>query len=87
MTTAKEILDKHVGIEILKPYPNVEDAMIEFAKMHVERALQKAYKRGRIVNQDGEKCIAYGFSNGGGWKSGEIDKHSITNAYPVSNIK
>lgn len=35
MKTAKEILDKHVGIEILKPYPNVEDAMIEFAKMHV----------------------------------------------------
>ena len=87
MKTAKEILDKHVGIEILKPYPNVEDAMIEFAKMHVERALQKAFKEARIELQDGSKVVAFGFSNGGDWKRGEIDKHSITNAYPVSNIK
>ena len=84
MTTAKELFDKM----LLENYKCTStEMMIEFAKMHVERALQKAYKSGRIVNQDGEKCIAYGFSNGGDWKSGEIDKHSITNAYPVSNIK
>lgn len=39
--TANEVLDNHVGLSILKQYPNVKDAMIEFAKLKVTEALHE----------------------------------------------
>lgn len=65
----------------------VEEIMIEFTKLHVQAALQKANKNARI-DVNGNKVIASGFRDREGNQiSVSIDKHSITNSYPVSNIK
>jgi hypothetical protein len=61
--------------------------MIEFADMHVKAALQAAGEAARI-DVNGEKVLVYGFRTGSGVQTSvAIDKHSITNAYPKSNIK
>jgi D-aminopeptidase len=72
--------------DILKKYPDywqggkaqyseedVKKAMIEFAKLHVEQAL-KAASENVIVHDDA-------------FKEAEVDKDSILNAYPLTNIK
>jgi len=50
--------------------------LIEFAKMHVEAALQQAIENGKIVNGDRSEKYA-----------SIIDPASILNAYPLTNIK
>ncbi len=50
---------------------DIEDAMIEFAKLHVEAALIEASENAKII--DVGKCVVY--------------KFSILNAYPLTNIK
>lgn len=61
--------------------------MVEFADMHVKAALQAASKSARI-DVNGEKALVYGFRTSAGVQTSvAIDKHSITNAYPKSNIK
>jgi len=56
---------------------DVQEAMIEFAKLHVEAALKAAVKDAYIEDfgsmQEGTTCI--------------IDEDSILNAYPLNNIK
>ena len=95
MMTAEEFLQDTVIennnsfdiVSDLKITSDVTKAMIEFAKMHVEAALQKANKNARI-DVNGNKVIASGFRDREGNQiSVSIDKHSITNAYPESNIK
>ena len=51
----------------------VERAMIEFAKMHVEAALKAAAENAEVNIPD------YG--------DYEVDEESILNAYPLENIK
>jgi len=41
--TSEEMLNKHVGLAILKPYPNVKDAMHEHTTTHIE-ALRELLK-------------------------------------------
>jgi hypothetical protein len=62
----------------------LEKLLINFADNHVRSALQKAYKAALITQADGSKCKAFGTNRheSGGFISAEIDKHSITNAYP-----
>lgn len=48
------------------------EMMIEFAKMHVKEALQKAYENAGLEYYGDEVCY---------------DKDSILNAYPLENIK
>ena len=80
MKTAAEFLDQG-------NFNNTTDMMIEFAKLHVQAALQKANKNARI-DVNGNKVIASGFRDREGNQiSVSIDKHSTTNAYPESNIK
>lgn len=53
---------------------NSIEAMIEFAKLHVEAALKEASEQAEIENDwDNQK--------------GNISKDSILNAYPLENIK
>lgn len=66
MITAEEFWNKQL------PMKNIPDAMIEFAQMHVEAALEKA-------SEDAETDGGDGY----GW----VDKGSILNAYPLTNIK
>lgn len=78
--TAKDFWNKACSIDDGK---SPSDIMIEFTKIHVERALKNANKNGRVLRNDGEKAITFGASG----YSYSVDSHSITNAYPLKNIK
>ena len=83
--SAKEFLLEKRGQHPNRDYTSL--IMIEFADMHVKAALQAACKSARI-DVNGEKALVYGFRNSSGVQTSiAIDKHSITNAYPKSNIK
>jgi hypothetical protein len=84
--SAKECVFKY-GDEIFMDIEEVYALMIEFADMHVKAALQAAVESARI-DVNGEKALVYGFRTSSGVQTSvAIDKHSITNAYPKSNIK
>lgn len=77
--TAEEFLESKNSV---KRFEGVGlDDLIEFAKMHVENALKIASKKA-MISQD-----LYDFIEDS-WESGDkIDKESILNAYPLTNIK
>jgi hypothetical protein len=58
---------------------SIHDAMIEFAKLHVEAALKEASKKAQIKYEYsgnvGEYCDEF------------VDVNSILNSYPLENIK
>lgn len=54
-------------------FNTVKDTMVEFAKYHVQKALE-------LASQEGESYVIGGMVS-------EIDKDSIINAYPFENIK
>ena len=63
--------------------PNQEEftAMIEFAKLHVEQALLEASKRAEVkfrLNDCPESFERYDYT---------VNKESILNSYPLTNIK
>lgn len=65
---------------------DVKKAMIEFAKLTVQAALEVAYNNadivcGRKTKKDCKQCM------GGGCEKPIIDKDSILNSYPLNNIK
>ena len=59
--------DTHIGTA-----KDIKTAMIEFAKLHVKEALQKAYENADLEYYGDEVCY---------------NKDSILNAYPLENIK
>ena len=79
--TAEEILNDRVyitqdGIEdVHDSISTVAEAMIEFAKLHVEAALKVASESARL------KELEVHLSDG------SVDKDSILNAYPLEKIK
>ena len=59
---------------------DIEDALIEFAQIHVEAALKEVSEKAKITyvysgNTGSEYCDEY------------VDKESILNSYPSSNIE
>ena len=73
--TAEEILQKHVPNRYTKEN-SWKNAMIEFAKLHVEAALKEASEKADIIFEGaGHSADAY------------IDKQSILNSYYLTNIK
>ncbi len=85
ISTAEEILLKQgvtkSPISGLETYlkSNAKNAMIEFAKLHVEAALKEASENAFITNHnptlDDDRFYK------------KTDKNSILNAYPLTNIK
>lgn len=80
--TAEELIDeKYVDFEALNRgniWVNIEELMIEFAKIHVQKALEKAYENTEYFTEyDGRdnRCLV------------TIDENSILNAYTLENIK
>jgi len=73
ISTAEETYTKITGCII--NHKDVKDAMIEFAKLHVEAALKEASENAE------QKWIKFTENDY------EIDKDSILNAYPLENIK
>ena len=65
---------KRISIE------DAKEAMIEFAKLHVEAALKEASEK---INLTDEVCEA--LQNH--WFKEYIDKDSILNSYPLDKIK
>jgi hypothetical protein len=76
--TALEILQKHLHDPNGKPTA-LTDAMIEFAKLHVEAALKEASISKSL-------CTVY-TSDGLDYKENRLCKESVENAYPLGNIK
>ena len=72
--TAKEYFKKHLSGEPLHQDVVIE-AMIEFAKLHVEAALKEAEKE--TIKYISKTIIELNMYN----------KNSILNAYPLENIK
>lgn len=60
--------------------PSLVKAMVEFAKLHVEAALREASEKAQC--EEGA-IVDLGFEI----ISASVDKNSILNSYPLSNIK
>ena len=60
----------------------VKEAMIEFAKMHVQEALKQASENATVTPIDHEEISEGSFRPIWG-----VDDESILNAYPLENIK
>jgi len=91
--TAEEIFSKHLesmlkrtdqsycSIDEMKAQPEWNasvQAMIEFARLHVEAALQEANKKA---------TMEYGDKIADGHYERFVDKDSILNSYPLDNVK
>lgn len=76
MQTAEEILNR----DYVSTKENAIQAMIEFAKLHVEAALEAASKKATIKDE-----VAH-FQEGS-YMVSVVNKDSIVNAYPLTNIK
>lgn len=79
--TAEEVmqihLDPHDCLRVSKCYNMTLDAMIEFAKMHVEAALKQAAHESQCYNKAK-------FSGDQNWV---VDIDSILNSYSLDKIK
>lgn len=74
--TAKEFLEA-TGAAYFTEFKQKEDALIVFAKLHVEAALKAASENATTVNKPKFKGdINY-----------VVDEDLILNAYPIENIK
>ena len=79
--TAEEFLGKNIDYVLEKDCKeDVKQAMIEFAKLHVEAALKEASEKART------KDIWEG-NTGSEYCDTVIDTDSIINCYPLENIK
>lgn len=64
---------------------NIEDVMIEFAKLHVQKAVEKICED-VYHNVEIDWIDYHDFSAGHNGIKGDIDYDSIKEAYPLSNI-
>lgn len=66
----------------------VKEAMIEFAKMHVQEALEKAYldSEMRVSENDTNEYPSFTDNYDDGYVTITVSKDSILNAYPLENI-
>ena len=80
--TAEEIMQKHLDphdcLRLSKCYEMTLEAMIEFAKMHVEAALKEASEKAQAIE---------GWNTGFSGSAASVDKDSIINSYSLENIK
>lgn len=72
--TAKEFIENYIK-ENNDSYVDVEDALIEFAKLHVEAALKA---KGRAMAEKSYEDSSYSMN--------ELDSFT-RNSYPLENIK
>ena len=87
--TAEEFFSKDNGLYIAYSVKNKEGKFrpvcsyqkaIDFAKLHVQAALESAYGNAEFITYHG---VRMKYSEG----FGDLDKESILNAYPLDNIK
>ena len=82
MKTAAEFFDEG-------NFNNVTDMLIEFAKMHVQEALEKAYldSEMRVSENDTNEYPSFTDNYDDGYVTITVSKDSILNAYSLENIK
>lgn len=84
--TAEDFLDKKFPLfEDLDNgdiWGNIEEVMVEFARMHVEAALKAADEKATVTPIDHEEISEGSFRPIWG-----VDGDSILNSYPLENIK
>lgn len=73
--TAEEVLNR----DYTSTKENAIKCMIEFAKMHVEAALKEASEKADTIYVEEDGCATGDYY--------EVDKDSILNSYPLTNIK
>ena len=74
--TAEEFLSKNIDYVLENDCKeDVKTAMIEFAKLHVEYALKNASEKSTVIRDEEFYTISH------------VNKNSILNAYPLTNIK
>ena len=82
MITAEELLDNiEIWDGVFVHSKNAKQAMIEFAKLHVEAALKKASEEAKTFDVYNESCGDLEC------KVTFIKKDSILNSYSLENIK
>ena len=66
-----------------------EEALIEFAKLHVEAALKEAYNNSemRVSENDTNEIPSFTDNYDDGYVTITVSKDAILNAYPLENIK
>ena len=82
MITAEELLDNiEIWDGVFVHSKNAKQAMIEFAKLHVEQALKQASENFKMkIKED-----VHELDMNDDWM--EVDKNSILTAYSLENIK
>lgn len=92
LETARDFLleESMINHLLLEEFPlaalHIEDALIEFAKYHVQEALICASQNVHLKNEDtNESAGTFVYDD---WDKSKIiiDKESITNSYPLKNI-
>lgn len=78
--TAKKFIEKYIEENNHDSNIDIEDALIEFAKLHVERALKEASEKAKLTSEVCEVLQEH-------WFEEYIDKDSILNSYSLDNIK
>jgi hypothetical protein len=74
--TARQILNKYKSRDLGLFNKDIEEAMIEFGKLHVEAALKAAANNAKVS-----------YSQYGDMDVDGVNKDSIYDAYPLENIK
>lgn len=83
--SAKEfLLDKFGNTNDIELLEKVSETLIEFTKLHVQKALKEASIKVKTKTTLSKKSRA-GYSSSSSFES--IDKNSIINSYPLKNIK
>lgn len=75
--TAEEFFEEWLENDEKYGKTNFHDCMIEFAKYHVQKALEEASEQAKVESEPDYR--------GGSWEY--VDKDSILNSYPLENIK
>ena len=90
--TAEEIFEKYSKRASRIQEMHFDEMLIEFAKIHVEAALKEAAQKASLL-EDNKKVASPRYiiedSNNNNYNQTEIDidKDSILDAYPLTNIK
>jgi ketosteroid isomerase-like protein len=78
--TAEEFFEQHIQRGVNNTHTNYLNTAIEFAKYHVEQALKEASKK---ADTDGRHTYLFRRE----YAPVKVDKNSILNAYPLTNIE
>ena len=84
--TAEEFLNENYKVKV---GVYIEEVMIDFAKYHVQKALEKAYldSEMRVSENDTNEYPSFTDNYDDGYVTITVSKDSILNAYPLENIK